>query len=227
MSNSNYQINRMPETVPAERLAALDGVETATIGHFRLLGFMHPRIKPLSTGKTIRGTAVTLALPGLDSTLLHHVVGQLRPGDVLVIDRLGEDRVSCLGGGVAFALKQRGVLATVIDGPCNDPYEILDLGFPVWSSGISPITTRLYDTGGAFNVPVCCAGAVVMPGDVVLADDNGVVVFHPDEIQAVAEKALFLQRSEKQLLPEIGLERQLGEFTGATKMVNAALMRGT
>jgi len=225
MSNRRYEIRDMPAAVPPADLERLEDVETATVGHFRLMGFADPAIKPLRTGARVYGTAVTLALPGLDSTLLHHVVALLRPGDILVIDRFGDRRVSCLGGGVTYALAQRGVTAAVIDGPCNDPYEILDLEFPVWSTGVSPITTRLYDTGGAFNVPICCGGAVVHPGDVVLADDNGVLFFPPSDIPTVAGRALEMQRNEKGLLPKIGVEKPLGVFSGATAMVERDAQR--
>ena len=223
MVNSRYQINPSPKSVPTDVLACLAGVETATIGHFRLMGFASPQIKPLKTGNVICGTAITLALPGWDSTLLHHIVSLIRPGDVLVIDRLGDQAVSCLGGGVSYALAKAGAQAAIIDGPCNDPYEILEYGFPVWSRGISPLTTRLYNTGGAFNVPICCGGAVVYPGDVVLADDNGVVFLPLNDLQGIAGRALELQKMEKSALPVLSRENPLGAMTGASAMVMASL----
>lgn len=224
MSKSPFVMNELPPVLNEGELAMLDAVEAATVGHFRLLGFASQDIKPLVTGHRVIGTAVTLALPGWDSTLLHHVASDLRPGDILVIDRLGDRKVSCLGGGVSYALKAAGVNAVIVDGPCNDPYEIIDFGFPVWSRGVSPITTRLLGTGGAFNVPVCCGGAVVQPGDVVLADDSGVVFFPKDELADIASQALKLQELERQGLPMIGDGRTLGQLTGASKLVSEAMI---
>jgi regulator of RNase E activity RraA len=95
-----YEIGPMPEPLPAALIAKLERVETATIGHWRHWGFMDRGIQPLLREKRIAGVAVTLAIPGPDSTLLHHALGLLRPGDVLVVDRLGDDRHACWGGGV-------------------------------------------------------------------------------------------------------------------------------
>ena len=174
-----YTIRDMPAQVDAESLALLAQVETATVGHWRHLGFMHRGIQSLLRGRRVVGTAVTLAIPGPDSTLLHHAVGLLRPGDILVVDRLGDDRHACWGGAVTLAAKAAGAAAGIVDGPCTDLAEIEASAFPVWARGIAPITTRLYDLGGYLNVPVSCGGAVVMPGDAVLADDSGVLVLPP------------------------------------------------
>ncbi|MEM6467242.1 MAG: RraA family protein, partial [Pseudomonadota bacterium] len=157
----SYTLRPMPPQVDAALLDKALTVETATIGHRRFLGFADPAIQALFPGQRIAGTAVTIALPGQDSTLLHHVIQFLREGDILVIDRLGDQRHACLGGGVACAIKARGVAGVVIDGPCTDVPEIEDYELPVWCRGPSPITTRLYDIGGAFNVDVSIGGAVV------------------------------------------------------------------
>ena len=79
----------------------------------------------------------------MDSTLLHHIIQYLRPGDILIIDRLGDHKHACLGGGVACAIKARGCIGVVIDGTCTDAQEIIQYRLPVWSRGVSPITTRL------------------------------------------------------------------------------------
>ena len=103
--------------------------------------------------KRVAGTAVTLAIPGQDSTLLHHALGLLRPGDILVVDRLGDDKHACWGGGVTVAAKAAGAVAGIVDGPCTDLTEIEDSDFPLWCRGMSPITTRLYNLGGTLNLP--------------------------------------------------------------------------
>ena len=219
-----YTIKDMPEQVPQADLDLLAGVETATVGHWRLMGFMDRAIQPLLPGRRVVGTAVTLAIAGPDSTLLHHATGLLRPGDILVVDRLGDDKYACWGGGVTVAAKASGAVAGIVDGPCTDLTEIQDSDFPMWSRGISPITTRLYDLGGGMNIPVSCGGAVVMPGDAILADESGVLVIPRNEVRAVAEEALHRQESGK--IREASVrdrERKLGEVSGASAKVLARL----
>lgn len=219
-----YVIKDMPEQIPQEDLDLLSGVETATVGHWRLMGFMDRQIQPLLPGRRVVGTAVTLAIAGPDSTLLHHATGQLRPGDILVVDRLGDDKYACWGGGVTVAAKASGAVAGIVDGPCTDLTEIQDSDFPMWSRGLSPITTRLYDLGGGFNVPVSCGGAVVMPGDAILADESGVLVIPRDEVRAVSEEALKRQDSGKKREASVRDKVQkLGDMTGATAKVLAKL----
>lgn len=219
-----YVIKDMPEQIPQDDLDVLSGVETATVGHWRLLGFMDRQIQPLLPGRRVVGTAVTLAIAGPDSTLLHHATGQLRPGDILVVDRLGDDKYACWGGGVTVAAKAAGAVAGIVDGPCTDLTEIQDSDFPMWSRGLSPITTRLYDLGGGFNIPISCGGAVVMPGDAILADESGVLVIPRDEVRAVSEEALKRQESGKKREASVRDKVQkLGEMTGASAKVLAKL----
>ncbi|MBN8943405.1 MAG: RraA family protein [Rhizobiales bacterium] len=218
-----YTINTMPEQVPAEDLALLAGAETATIGHWRLFGFMHREIQPLLRNRRVVGTAVTLAIPGADSTLLHHALGLLRPGDILVVDRLGDDRHACWGGGVTVAAKAAGAVAGIVDGPCTDLAEIEASDFPLWSRGLSPITTRLYDIGGGLNIPISCGGVPVMPGDAILADESGVLVLPPAEVAATAREALRRQDVGQRREQDVKNGSKLGEMTGASAKVRAKL----
>jgi 4-hydroxy-4-methyl-2-oxoglutarate aldolase len=219
-----YTIREMPPSIPKTDLDLLTDVETATVGHWRLMGFMNRGIQPLLRGKHVAGTAVTVAIPALDSTLLHHAVGLLRPGDVLIVDRLGDDRYACWGGGVTLAAKAAGAVAGVVDGPCTDLAEIEASGFPVWSRGLSAMTTRLADLGGSMNVPVSCGGVVVQPGDAILADDSGVLVLPAAEIAAVAREALTRQEASRvrELAVRSG-QALLGDLSGATRKVIARL----
>lgn len=216
-----YVINPMPEQVDQEDLDLLSGVETATVGHWRLFGFMDHKIQPLLPKRRIVGTAVTLAIAGPDSTLLHHATGMLRPGDVLVVDRLGDDRYACWGGGVTIAAKAAGAVAGIVDGPCTDLTEIEDSDFPMWATGISPITTRLYDLGGGLNIPISCGGVVVNPGDAILADESGVLVLPRNEVRSVATKALDIQERGKVREASVKDGLKLGDVSGASKKVLA------
>ena len=94
-----YLVRPMPPQIAPALTQKFRDVETATIGHSRHWGFMDGGIRPLLRGARVAGTAVTLAIPAQDSTLLHHAMGLLRPGDFLVIDRLGDDKHACWGGG--------------------------------------------------------------------------------------------------------------------------------
>ncbi|MDH4607471.1 RraA family protein [Pseudomonas sp. BN102] len=218
-----FKICSMPELMPWKIVERALLAEPATIGHFRLMGFPHCRIRPMHPVPRIAGPAVTLALPAADSSLLHHAVGQLRPGDVVVIDRLGDKHHACLGGGVAYALAKAGVAGVIIDGPIADPGELRDVGLAVWARGVASITTRLQGIGGSMNVPVSCGGAVVNPGDLVIADEGGVVFIPRDEAAIEIERAIQLQEMEKRGLPLISEQKTLGDLTGASAMVMAKL----
>ena len=218
-----FDIREMPGQVDDALVRRAVSAEPATIGHFHLIGFPDAAIRPLMGVPRIAGTAVTLALPAADSTLLHHCAGLLREGDVLVIDRLGDQRHACIGGGVALALARMGVRGVIVDGPCADPQELREHGLPIWSRGFSAITTRLQGIGGLMNVPVCIGGAVVMPGDLIIADEGGIVVLPPAEASAAIERAIILQGMEAEGLAKVGREFPLGRATGATALVNAKL----
>jgi regulator of RNase E activity RraA len=216
---AKYDIGEMPAQISAEVVALLEQAETATLGHWRHWGFCDRRIRPALRKRRVAGTAVPLAVPGPDSTLLHHALGLLRPGDILVVDRLGDDRHACWGGGVTVAAKAAGAKAGVVDGPCTDLEEIEASDFPMWCRGFAPVTTRLYDLGGRLNRPVSIGGAVVMPGDAVLCDDSGVLVLPPDEAEAEARAAIARQARGLVTQDRVSKGEKLGAISGATAMV--------
>lgn len=219
----SYVINDMPPQVDPALIDKGNRVETATVGHRRHMGFADPAIQCVLPNQRVAGTAVTLALPGQDSTLLHHAIGLLRPGDFLCIDRLGDHKHACLGGGVAAAIKASGCVGVAIDGPCTDLPEIEDYALPVWSRGVSPITTRLYDIGGSVNVPVSIGGAVILPGDIVIADFSGVLAMRADDAEADMDWALEKQAGEPEGHKRMLAGEKLGDRSGATRMVQAKL----
>lgn len=219
---ARYELLPMPESISTEVILLLEQAETATIGHWRHWGFCDRRITPLIGKRRVAGTAVTVAIPGPDSTLLHHALGLLRPGDVLVVDRLGDDRHACWGGGVTIAAKAAGAKAGVVDGPCTDLEEIESSDFPVWCRGLAPITTRGYDLGGQMNRPVSIGGVVVMPGDAVLCDGTGVLILPPGEAEAEARQAIARQERGRAMERQVQDGAKLGELSGATAKVLAA-----
>jgi 4-hydroxy-4-methyl-2-oxoglutarate aldolase len=224
---TDYRIGSMPAQLPADLVAKLKQVETATVGHWRHWGFMDRAIQPLLKGKRVVGTAVTVAIPGPDSTLLHHALGLLRPGDILVVDRLGDNRHACWGGGVTVAAKSAGAVAGIVDGPCTDQLEIEQSDFPLWSRGLAPITTRLYNLGGILNGLISCGGVPVQPGDAILADESGVLVLPPGEVDQIATAAIARQERGKANEQKVGAGAKLGDLSGATKMVTEALGKST
>jgi len=223
----SYFVGSMPTQIEAGFLEKAQRVETATIGHRRHMGFMDPAIQAILPNRRIAGTAVTLALPGQDSTLLHHIVQFLRPNDILVIDRLGDHKHACLGGGVAVAIKATGCAGVVIDGSCTDVPEIEQYDLPVWCRGPAPITTRLYDIGGSFNVDIACGGAVVHPGDAVVCDFSGCLAMPPNEAEADIDWALGKQAAEPAGHRAMEKGELLGNRSGATAMVEAKLKATT
>lgn len=223
----HYRIGEHPAPLPIDLHALLTRVETSTIGHGIPWGLMSDRLRPVDRGLRVVGSAVTLAIPGADSTLLHHALGLLRPGDVLVIDRLGDRRHACWGGIVTAAAQQAGAAAAIIDGPCTDLEQVQASGFPLWCTGTSAVTTRLLDWGGRLNHPVSCGGVVVCPGDVVLADADGVLVMPRDEADAVGRHALDIQdRVAAGLLRAVEAGDPLGQRSGASALVQMHLLPG-
>jgi 4-hydroxy-4-methyl-2-oxoglutarate aldolase len=223
---AHYELGAMPNQLSAEVVALLEQTETATIGHWRQWGFCERRIQPLlrrpaNAGGRVAGTAVTVAIPGPDSTLLHHALGLLRPGDILVVDRLGDDRHACWGGGVTVAAKASGAKAGVVDGPCTDLEEIEASSFPMWARGLAPITTRLLDMGGRLNMPVSIGGVVVMPGDAVLCDETGVLFLPPAEAETEARRAIETQARGLITQDKVARGEKLGVLSGATASVLA------
>lgn len=215
-----YRIEPMPELADPTLIALLEQVDTATIGHVRHNGFMNRSIQSIDRAQKPRaGVAVTLALPAFCSTLMHYAVSNIRPGDMLVIDRLGDERHACLGGAVARAARLAGAVGIVVDGPCTDVAEILAEGLPVWCRGVSAITTRQADLGGMFNRPVSCGNVPVLAGDLVLGDASGVVVLSADEARELAEQSIARQIRVGHTMERLLAGERLGDITGATRRV--------
>jgi 4-hydroxy-4-methyl-2-oxoglutarate aldolase len=136
-----------------------------------------------------------------------------------VIERQGDHRHACWGGGVTRAARNAGLAGAVIDGPCTDPGEIGRLGFPLWCRGVSAITTRLNDVGGRFNMPVSCGGVAVSPGDLVLADESGVLVLPRDEAESIAQRAIALAADIERGECRLDAGELLGKVYGASALV--------
>ena len=218
-----YVLNPLPTPVDPELLQLLVQAEPAVIGHFRYTGFMAPAIRAHFQDRRIAGTAVTLRAPGMDGAMVHYAVGQARPGDVLVIDRCGDEAIATIGGAVAYAARAAGVAGIVVDGLVTDLGELRQYGVPVWSRGTSAVTVKTLGLGGEFCVPVTCGGVAVSPGDAILADENGILVLPASDIRDSAKRALQMMQDEKRTLARIDAGEKYPDIMGSTKVILDAI----
>jgi regulator of RNase E activity RraA len=220
-----FSLNPLPAQLAPALVQKLVRAEPATIGHFRDWGFMDPAIRAMQQNVRIAGPAVTVHLPGFDGTIMGYAMGQVRPGDVLVVDRCGDVRHAAFGGLVCYAAKCAGVAGVIIDGVVADIGEIRQYGVPVWCRGLSAVTTKRVGHGGSFCLPVTCGGAVVRPGDVVIADEVGIVVLDPADAEAAADRAIAMQEAEVKSRARLDAGEKLPDISGATKVLQEAIAK--
>jgi 4-hydroxy-4-methyl-2-oxoglutarate aldolase len=194
-----------------KRLGAL-GVATVHEAYGRS-GLMKPYLRPVWQGGEAAGTAVTvLAHPG-DNWMIHVAVEQCQPGDILVVGCSADNTDGMFGDLLATSLMARGVKGLVIDAGVRDAKSLREMGFPVWSKAVSAKGT-VKATPGSVNVPVVCAGINVIPGDAVIADDDGVVTVNRKDAAEV------VSRGEKRHADEEAKRKQLAAGVLGLDMYN-------
>lgn len=200
-------------------VARLGQYATATISDAqKSLGIMRPSIRPLAPGMRIAAVAHTVkCYPGSIITV-HKALLEAKPGEVLVVDGEGDDRGALFGELMTLQAQANGLAGIVVDGPVRDRAAVVVAGFAVFASSV---TARVGSNRrvGETQIPIQCGGVVVRPGDVIVADDDGVAVIAIEQVEAVAEAAEAIKRKEVGIREAIAEGQQLADLIGFRALI--------
>lgn len=165
-------------------------------------GLLSRELRPIIEGAKLCGPAVTVTCPTGDNLMVHAAIEVCKPGDILVVNTIGESRAGMIGELIVTALIKRGVKGIITEAGIRDVAQLRELGFPVWTRSIYSQGNNK-SKGGWVNAPAVCGGMLVNPGDLILADDDGVVVVKKGDLETT------LEASKQRGIKEVGTKEKI------------------
>lgn len=225
MNNSHaFSIDPPPESLPVHVIETARQIEPATLGHMLREGFTGPAIRCMvGDHRVTAGTVVTCRADGDDNAIVHYAISHLRSGDFLVVERSGDTRAACVGGGLALAAQRAGCTGILVQGPVTDLAELRQCALPIWATGLTALTSKREYRQGDYCAPVMLEDFCLEPGMLALGDENGVVFLTGEMFEQLAPQALAMQERQakrRALLTEGAI---VGRLNGTLDRFNTIL----